>query len=291
MYRFALLDPRPGENRNQGLLGLKTLGIEVTVPWLARHCGLGNIDPQHTGQNIDLAAIEAALEFPLPPDGTILVTIRPDCDAFGAMAVLKMRATGTKMKNGILSRVTYVAKRDRFEVGQWPGPRSLPENNPEPSPFTVMSAVCNNNHLSVDQRVIHMQAWLETAEEPPDYRDKVYWASYIMLRDIRDGKLPLRTMANGKIATAIGDNPGLVSLAYYLAPVVVVHYPIGPNGKSKFSICQYHKGFISMDTLVMQLQAHEPDWGGSSTRIGSPQGIGSSLSPDAVVEMVKRHLI
>ena len=35
IYRYALLDPRPSpeaEQRNDGILGTTTLGIEVTVP-------------------------------------------------------------------------------------------------------------------------------------------------------------------------------------------------------------------------------------------------------------------
>ena len=52
-YTYGLLDPRAGvAGENLPLLGAATLGIEVTVPELARRCGLGNIDPQHGAASV-----------------------------------------------------------------------------------------------------------------------------------------------------------------------------------------------------------------------------------------------
>ena len=93
-YTCGLFDPGAGAggDGNVRLLGPMTLGVEVTVPELARRCGLGNIDPQHGGGvgagTADTAAIEACLTVTPPPAGATLVTVRPDLDAFGAMALL-----------------------------------------------------------------------------------------------------------------------------------------------------------------------------------------------------------
>ena len=76
---------------NDKLLGLHTLGIEVTDESFANRCGLGNIDPQHQVRGKS-SAIEEALSFPLPKEGSKLVTMRPDKDSIGAMAVLTLRA-------------------------------------------------------------------------------------------------------------------------------------------------------------------------------------------------------
>lgn len=54
-YNFATLDPRPGAD-NSAVLGADTLGIEVPIPALAAQCGLGNIDPQHSGTSSHSAA-------------------------------------------------------------------------------------------------------------------------------------------------------------------------------------------------------------------------------------------
>jgi len=97
-YRYGVLSKGQTEEdcrRNGLLLGENTLGIEVTIPVFAEKCGLGNIDPQHgNGAVRESSAIEAALMCDLPPDGSTLVTIRPDKDSFGAMAVLYLRAIG-----------------------------------------------------------------------------------------------------------------------------------------------------------------------------------------------------
>ena len=95
MYGYELLDPRPipaaatANDRVFGF-GVPVYGIEVTVPALAARC-VYNLDPQHTGGDANLAAIEAALTEELPPMGTILATIRADLDAVGAMAIIVLR--------------------------------------------------------------------------------------------------------------------------------------------------------------------------------------------------------
>ena len=97
MYAFATLDPRPtaeAAEANAKVLGARTLGIEVTVDALAGQCGLGNIDPQHSGGNAELSAIESALTAELPAEGSTLVTVRADLDSVGAMAIFQMRADG-----------------------------------------------------------------------------------------------------------------------------------------------------------------------------------------------------
>lgn len=99
MYNYGVLRVDSGEEarqHNEKLLGPNTLGIEITRVDFAAKCGLGNIDPQHGGPNPnpDSSAILDSLSFPLPPKGTTLVTIRPDADAFGAMAVLTARFEG-----------------------------------------------------------------------------------------------------------------------------------------------------------------------------------------------------
>lgn len=99
-YEFGILrlDVSPeADAHNSSWLGPQTLGIEVTSVPLAVRCGLGNIDPQHSGQ-MNSSAIEDALTYALPPDGSRLVTIRPDKDSLGAMAVLLIRLFGMESK-------------------------------------------------------------------------------------------------------------------------------------------------------------------------------------------------
>ncbi|MEK7108909.1 MAG: hypothetical protein AAB919_00540 [Patescibacteria group bacterium] len=95
-YRFGTLktDGSPEATaHNAQWLGESTLGVEVVMEPLARECKLGNIDPQHRGAG-GSSAIERAMIFPLPPEGSTIVTQRVDKDSIGAMAVLELRAEG-----------------------------------------------------------------------------------------------------------------------------------------------------------------------------------------------------
>lgn len=95
-YRYGILRSDvsvKAEAHNNSLLGKHTLGIEIAIPEFAARCGLGNINLQHSkSPHSSCSAIEEALTAPLPPKGSRLVTIRPDKDSFGAMAVLTLRA-------------------------------------------------------------------------------------------------------------------------------------------------------------------------------------------------------
>ena len=132
-YRFAVLIPAKDAVEQGGILGPQTLGIEVTVPVLAAACALGNIDPQHTAGGDGRAAIEAALAWPLPDPGSTLVTVRPDLDSVGAMAVLTMRAAGRPIGDAARARFDEIARADRHDRGPWPGPRPIDSILDEPA--------------------------------------------------------------------------------------------------------------------------------------------------------------
>jgi hypothetical protein len=185
IYAFHTLDPRP--SAANPILDTPCLGIEVTTEALAARCSLGNIDPQHGHQRAPLCdayadghtlaespmhggpcghggavgywpeperndtAISYALRFsPLPPSGAALVTVRPDVDAIGAMAVIVLRTLGmlpdgrlddvardiARSQNmpllaesellALSDRVSIVAQRDAFTPGAEWMPRPLP---------------------------------------------------------------------------------------------------------------------------------------------------------------------
>lgn len=131
-YKYGLLksgDFEEVRKSNDSLLGMNTLGVEVTQPALAARCGLGNLDPQHgNNPNINSSAIEGAMTCALPPAGATLVTMRPDRDSFGAMAVLRLRAEGRGSsinKNLVwaIARVDSIGVHQAFkkfpEIAQW----------------------------------------------------------------------------------------------------------------------------------------------------------------------------
>ena len=110
-YSFAQLMPEhapDASGHNADILGKGIYGIEVTEQGLARQCVLGNLDPQHSLGGTREAAVEAALTCALPPDGTRLVTIRPDMDALGAMAIFQLRVQGDTLGPELIRRVKLI---------------------------------------------------------------------------------------------------------------------------------------------------------------------------------------
>ena len=305
-YTYGLLDPRAGAaGGNLPLLGATTLGIEVTVPELAVRCGLGNIDPQHGGglgvgtAGAD-AAIEACLTVTPPPVGATLVTVRPDLDAFGAMALLALRRAGRPPSPAMRERIDRAARADRFDHGSWPGPRPLPETAGElalaagqdPALVAVTGAMFDRER-SARERVGLAARWLAAGAEPPGYRER--WAERAkgLIGGLASGAITIESVAEGRIALLTSRIRGSLRLGYCLAPVVVAHDPGRPDAEPpaprRIVIAQYALGHVDLRVVRDTLGKLEPGWGGSNTILGSPQGRPCGLAPAKVVEVVARH--
>lgn len=323
MFKFAVLDPRPipaAEEANSKVLGPNTLGIEVTIPVLAVRCGLGNIDPQHSGGDAGGTAIEWAVEEAFEAASQLadatFVTVRADLDSIGAMAVMEIgsigvnaaaAAAGVVSPGGVyylpdlMGRVRLVAESDRFARGGWPGPRSLPtKENPWPEtqsarPLAAIAAAVGDHKVPIAERVAAMQRWLLTGEEPAGYRDRVEAERLEVVRILEQGRIKAEAVADGRIAQVVSTHRAATSIGYALAPIVVALNPEfrfqGGPAHAKFTVCQFTGGFVDLKAAAAELSGREDGWGGSPTIIGSPQGVGSKLALDEVVEVVARHLI
>lgn len=269
MYTPALLDPRKGDEaakHNEAIFASgKVLGIEVTVPALAARCDLGNIDPQHSGGDVSLAAIEAALTCKLPPDGAVLTTIRPDLDSVGAMAVLEIRASGLLEQrhtednlwheaysgeyddcpfqnlhdNGFYdveySRIVQVAESDRASRGGWPGVRPLPtRDHPWPEDpdetgttrkLSAIGAAIADFKVSVQQRVEWMLDWILDGKEPAGYRELTENERWQIIAALEKGEIRIRMAAGYRIAVVQSGHRAATMLGYMCAPVVMASNP------------------------------------------------------------------
>lgn len=311
IYNFATLDPRPDAD-NSAALGASTLGIEVTIPALAAQCGLGNIDPQHSGTSSHSAAILATLDAPLPPAGATLVTVRPDLDSVGAMAVMQVRASG--QGDGIDREfVGTIARADAFDHGEWPGAREIPtthsdwmlqpatsSSHPRMAP---LAALCADRFRGMDDRVAAM-AETVCGRPTPGLLPYIVDANErrkALLRSLREGKTCV-SLEDGepRIARVISTHLGALDIGYHLAPVVVATNPEmrGPDGAYlKHTVCQWRAGYVDLRAAAAALNAAEeeclgtPGWGGSATIIGSPQGVSSVLFNRAVAGIVKDYLL
>jgi hypothetical protein len=285
-YAFTRVDPPDIDPRsciiNVGV-GRNTLGVEVTDSLLASCCDLGNIDSQHgnaSGPDVPgRAAIDVALGWPLPPLGATLVTIRPDPDSIGAMAVLALRAEGAVFTPDMSARVALVSRSDCFDFGDW---ASWSAEHPPPvageallplslHPFEIraLAASIGSDTNDLSDNVAMMRHWLLTGTLPPhgeillraaDKHAAVAWSA---------GLLRVDMVLGGKVSHIQSDYPSAIMLGYRFAPIVVAEGKV--NGNRKISIAQFERGHLDMNALSVRLNVLEPGWGGSDTILGSPQ--------------------
>lgn len=334
MYQFAILDPRSSPaaveaNARVFALG-PVFGIEVTVPALAARC-MANIDPQHTRGDTSRAAIEEMMDCYHPHleyskgrsccggswdtyscercDGAdcppitpaVLVTVRPDLDSVGAMAVYSLRAKGESL--GVLrgQRIRMIAEADRFARGSYPGSSPLPSrNNPWPDGgsaescrmLAALAAAVADFKVPIEKRVALMEEWLLTGKEPEEYRGQVEQERSDLILALERGVITVSTKQ--QVAVVETTHRAATLVGYCLQPVVVAFNPKfsfqGGPAHAKFTVCQYEIGHCDLQAALAELQTLEAGWGGSPTMIGSPQGEGSKLSIDQVVGVVARHL-
>lgn len=295
-YRFELLDPRPtsvAREVNERLFAsvkAGVLGIEMTLPEFADKCNLGNIDPQHTDKDVTTAAIDVAVNFNLPPKEALMVTVRPDLDAFGSMAILSLRQKGVMLSPEIIDRVKTVSEADRFARGGWTGQKSLPTRENiwpnETQSLAVLGKMVNDTKISVGQRIALLERWLETGEEPNEYKEKALKERMEMIDALERGKIIAFIESKYRSATNIG---------YASAPIVIALNPsfsqVGSEPYKKYTICQFAPGYVDMLAVAEELNGLEKGWGGSPAIIGSPQGVSSILSAEQIIGIVKKYLI
>ena len=283
-------------------LDANALGIEVTEPSIARMCGRGNIDPQHGPSSTPTspAAIEACLDYSLPPRGTRLLTIRPDLDSTGGMAVLLLRSQGIEPSAEMRARVARIAEADRFSRGPWPGPRELPRTVDEifedgnGLDLTAMTLCISDRDLKLIEKVELVACWLATGKIPEIYVQCVFQPAERLLRSINNGTTVFGTHYDDTIASVASVEPGALRQAYRFAPVVVAlnpafRFPSGERGR-KYTIARWAECDADLTVAAHHLAHSEDGWGGQPGIKGSPQSHPSRLDLTKVVDCLRRGL-
>lgn len=288
-YRFFIISPGqvPPE---------PALGIEVTDATLARLCALGNIDPQHGDQSIvgALAAIEAALDFRLPPQGASLVTLRPDCDAIGAMAILAFRARGQDVTPDMRKRVSRIAEMDRHERGPWIGPRPLPVRVDDLASdwpggdLSALSSMAFDRKIALDKRVEAMIAWLQTGMVPPGHADALQKRQLALVSSLLNGSTQVKPAESGGFAQVISAQQGALQLGYRLFDTVLCSNPEHRfhGGEVGFKHTLARWSGRGLGPFIRAIALHEKGWGGQPGIVGSPQTAPSCLAPQEVATIL-----
>lgn len=340
-FSYGLLDPRNPQKfpeaaaTNDAVLeGEHILGIEVTVPALAKRCTLGNIDPQHTDGKTDRAAIQDACDSELPPKGAKLVTVRPDPDSIGAMAILELRAKGALPDDSsrlgsevgfvcgrcgydhptgtfcgdlskILERKNEIAAVDCASRGAWPGPKPLPSrDNPWPDglkTYSCIGAAVVDKKLTIAERVQIMKQWLISGEEPAGYAEQVANERKDLIRALENKEIEILSSDYNEIIKVNSKHRAATMIGYSYAPIVIARNPefkhsTGNIGQ-KYTLCQFELGWVDLPKCIEELNALEenrggmPEWGGTPTIIGSPQGSPSVLTMHQIETIVTKHIL
>lgn len=281
-------------------VALSSLGIEITIKEIADDCGLGNIDPQHgfaRGNDTKArSAIEAALHWPLPPKGTHLITIRPDPDALGAMAILELRCNGHNFAPPELSRIEAIIKGDRFDYGawlDWAKANPLPQNKKDMlslsghcREFRALGALCFSKDIAIENKIQSVGEWIKTGFLPNSFYDEIDRVDNAATAAYFSGALSVSTYLGDRVAVVKGDDHGLLWLGYRKAPIVVAIGQV--NGLRKFTIGQFSEGFLDFGLLTEELNRYESGWGGSKTIIGSNQSQSCAMEIATIIEIIAK---
>jgi len=292
---------------------LGILGVEVTTSALANRC-VGNLDhhgPGSTAQtpsaceqalgletvcsrcgvdwvlhnsDLGLGPGECESEEPAWVTAMCLATVRPDADSVTAMAVIVNRWRQWPID---VELVSAVGRFDR--LGPFGG-------RPDPRVWAI-ARKARDHKIPLGERV----QWVADLLAGDDKSAEV--AALVATHDAELAAAhkasEVSTRANGRIACVVSTHRFATTLGYETAPVVVAlnpEFPVDPRDLSKgtcrkFTVCRYDS-HVSCDlsAALEELQALEPGWGGRGDIFGSPQGVGSTLTVEQVVEVVSRHL-
>lgn len=276
-FRCAVVNPADADAVRTLRSLAPALGIELTVPALAALCELGNVDDQHSPDSTGTAAILLALSMPLPPLGAGLVTVRPDLDAFGAMAVLCQRVTGSPVGDAFRQRCERIAAAD--------GPRGRHAATAGSNlPPAALAAAVADHRRDVAQRVSTMWDWLRNAAVPTD--------ADVATPDPAEAEIEI---VDGRLAVVRSEQRGALGLGYRHAPVVIAENLAfrlhGGAPHRKVTIAQGEEGYVAMPALRGTLSDMEPGWGGTATVLGSPIGRATCIPLPDIVTVVRQHLL
>ena len=307
--KYLQIDPRPASLQSQIELFTsfkKVVFFEGTHKplndALASHPNFMNIDPQHTGGNIQQSCIMAVYRhecgnYTLPNAGVCYATVRPDLDSVGAMAIAAITNTDDEQYINP-AKVEQIHQADTLETAlkkQWQ-PHKLSDNPAAKGELAGLASMVSDFKLDLEMRVGFMAMWLCDKPTPflAEYHAKVQKESEALYKALKSGEIKV-SQHPGKICFVQSAHRAATSIGYQYAPVVIAFNPNFPDkvlGKiAKFTICQWGAGYVDLLKVWAELSKIEHGWGGSPVIGGSPQGVSSKLTPDDVIKVVKRNLI
>lgn len=315
---IILLDPRPASRAAElGRLIEPAIGVEVTVPELAEGCVM-HVDGQHGPDADGTPAVELALrmlesvwptrDWPAPGAAAQAqrngryATVRPDRDAFSAIAILASPGYyGPSLREGakgeeIRARIMQIADADR-NAPKAPGPQD--PGSGDVDLFAALGAAVADHAVPVGDRFTWVDEWLKYGRFDLGDRNaaQVKYADQVarLRRDVERLEGAVALAHGGRVGVIETTSPMGVVAAYRRADIVVALNPAHrwPQGQAtrKFTVCQQPGSGLDTAGLTAELNAAQPGWGGlAGATVGSPQGQEPAIGLDELVELVGRYL-
>lgn len=290
--------------RNLQLRAYFVLGIELTDGDLASLTHL-NIDPQHMWHS-KITAIEYSfnkqeniLGLLKPFNKIAMVTIRPDVDSIGSMAILSMLLNKELVLEGnLILRLKAIAKSDRHGRENWKTKRedffNFKGHNIFGLPIGLMY-MCSDLRLDIQQKVLKMTTYLKNG-----IFDDIDKYTNLALKNLSDQmrSIKVNVIVPNKLIVIESNRGGAIAIGYKMCPVVIAvndrfRFGLKKNfiiGK-KMTIAQYTAGrFVNIPEVQKKLAEMEFGWAGSDSIIGSPLNGPTKLQIKDVVKVVKKYL-
>lgn len=282
-----------------------TVGIEVTDIDLEQYCSL-SIDPQHSNLNTKITAIEYVfnyqsdiLELINAFDKIFMVTIKPDTDSIGAMALLTLLVEQRfKLDGDVILRLKAIAKSDRHGRENW---RNRKEDYFHFENYNVyglpsgLAYMTSDHKISTEKKVRNMINYLLYGSF-----QSMYKYNTLVSRNLKrsNKSTDVNVIIPKKLCFVESKHRGAISYGYRFSPVVIARNDQFVFGKdltkkfgTKYTVAQYADNkHINLDAVTAELCNIENGWGGSSVIIGSPQDRPSQMDPNTIIEIVKKHL-
>jgi hypothetical protein len=303
-----------------GLGNAPVIGIEVTLPEVAKYCMM-NLD--HHGEG-DTAETPSACEKALEMKGLrffgneVLITVRPDADSVTAMAIIENRFDQKPIDENL---VKAIGRFDRF------GPSA---GRPD-DVVTAIAVRASDFKISLEERVrwvgeilagdkkeqeiaaIITTHDLELAEAIDSIEISVHHTlkcnacgfddSYqeslggLGVQCGRCTSVDTRNLPD--VAVIISTHRFATMIGYQKAPIVVAmnpKFPVDFKNPSretcgKITVCRYDSHVkCNLPAALKELRSLEDGWGGRGDIFGSPQGVTPQISLSEVVGVVLKNL-
>jgi len=287
--------------------GFFIIGIEITDPDIEEYCPL-SIDPQHslnyTANN--RTSIEYVFNYQLDIlpilssfSKIFMITIKPDMDSIGSMAVLSLLLNNSLKLNGdLILRLKAIAKSDRHGRINW---KNRQEDYFHFENYNIYGLPCGltymtaNHRMTTEEKVNNMIEYLETGDFP-----NLEKYNRIIIKNIQkyNNSTNVKVIVNKKLSFVESKHRGAISCGYKYTPCVIAKNEQFKFGKGltrcigkKITIAQYEdKPFMDLNSIKSELNKIESGWGGSSVIIGSPQSHPCKIDDDVIIEITKKYL-